>query len=794
MSTPGGTPLDPNKIDIGLEIVGKDSIKQIEGLIAGLAGVQQELGKLGSLIPENQVAGSSALSSRMGQSGIVEGGRSPNASVAANVIPSAQDAHGQGGSNAEELRVLGEAGILRRLKDFKNLPPEERGPVRDWGTNFLDRQIAAYQAREGAQTSRRGGQDVSNISLRGGPDYMNMDAPGSIPGNPTSGQSTGASVPREIAANDPAWLQAMKSNPRRYERGQEPFSIPQFGEWTIQDKLNMASDFFQRRGEQQYARKRQSIAQDMLQSGMDQGYSEEEMRARIQSAEGQAEISQVAQEQGSGLRSGRAAMALRMAADQSASVVAVAREARRAYAYGSGLQQAGVSAGYERAGQINIPGTDIGITNPLNAIGIGLGGSGEAAREAMNQRINIQRLRLKGGIDKQQAAEIVGGLAAAGYTGEEGQNLAFDTISPLVQQGQNAGITVGMMDQAIRNGNTSAKEFLDTMNDLGPAARNARMSLDEYQQALGNFAESAQQLGGTYGQGLALGRNVSTQLGINPQQATAVMQSPLIAANAMAQFGVMPNAIGALGNGNASALGQLTERSIDQVEAMTRPFNRTVRGANGEVVMRGRDAQDAQAAQMMGVPVETYKRLRAGRQDAPGILKAGDALKAYQDATQIIDSQGHQKESRWGIDILKKDKKGTMSETEQNAAEHARDLQWRNVDKALRESAGTLKGKERDQFLKKVGDLEDEKDPSKRAEKAQKLLGERAKPLLADDQRNVTEVRFTGAAAKYFEQVEKKLPDEFKKANQGGTPRNASAAGATGDSDYLDLLRSQYGG
>jgi hypothetical protein len=72
----------------------------------------------------------------------------------------------------------------------------------------------------------------------------------------------------------------------------------------------------------------------------------------------------------------------------------------------------------------------------------------------------------EGGINGEQAREIVGGLSAAGYTGEEGQNLAFNAIAPLVQQGQNAGITVGMMDQAIRNGNMSAKEFVDTMNDL----------------------------------------------------------------------------------------------------------------------------------------------------------------------------------------------------------------------------------------------------------------------------------------------------------------------------------------
>src|SRR3954468_18481328 len=120
MSTPGGPPFDPNKIDIGLELVGKDQMQQLEGLIAGLAGLQQEFSKLGSLVPENQVAGASALASRMGASRIVEG-VSPNATVAARLTPAAQDAHGLGGSNAaeqERLRVLGESSLRQRLKEF----------------------------------------------------------------------------------------------------------------------------------------------------------------------------------------------------------------------------------------------------------------------------------------------------------------------------------------------------------------------------------------------------------------------------------------------------------------------------------------------------------------------------------------------------------------------------------------------------------------------------------------------------------------------------------------------------
>jgi hypothetical protein len=86
-------------------------------------------------------------------------GRSPNATVAARVVPSAQDAHGQGGSNRaeeERLRILGEAGIFVDASRISaNLPREEQGSAafrEKTQRSFLIVRLLHIEAREGAQT------------------------------------------------------------------------------------------------------------------------------------------------------------------------------------------------------------------------------------------------------------------------------------------------------------------------------------------------------------------------------------------------------------------------------------------------------------------------------------------------------------------------------------------------------------------------------------------------------------------------------------------------------------------
>jgi hypothetical protein len=441
--------------------------------------------------------------------------------------------------------------------------------------------------------------------------------------------------------------------------------------------------------------------------------------------------------------------------------------------------------------------------------------SGSAMREAINQRVNVQRLRMRGGINGQQAQEIIGSLAGLGWTGEEGQNLAFDAVAPLVQQGQNPGIVSALLDQSIRNGNTSLEDFRETMDNLGPAARAARMSLDEYQESLGAFAEAAQEQGAFYGQGLRLGRNLSSGFGVTPQQATAVMQSPLTQGMAMMNYGVLPNEMAMIG---PSAIGNATGQSVDMALRAAGAFNRDI-VRDGKVVMKGEDRMSNQAAAFMGVSRETFERLRAGRDTAPRIFEAQEALEAFERGSGFLREDGggariatgkikpgdivptrkgapnaKKYGDIWGVKATVEGygEKITGSTAATGAAGEV-GAQWDTVEKQLR-SFAPKSGKGRKDFLKQIDDLEDE-DPATRAKGARKMLADQARKITdPESEKSKISVRFTGAAAKYFEQVERDHGKPKKDADAGGKPINETAAGRTTDVEALELLRATMGG
>jgi hypothetical protein len=803
-------PLDPDRIDISLDLMGEGSLRAIEALTTQLSTVSAHLNSLGSQIPELQAQGARTVVGAFNQGlGVHEGPSPYRSQTQASPV---QDAAGQGGSYAGELHELSNMSFRQRLSHYR-----QQGGT-GGAAGLIDREIDVYGAREREQATRRAGMslrtDFSEPSTTHAGTQYDRDmivtpggAPSGAPSNQQGAPSEGASLPR------PAWMQALQANPAQWERAQEGFVLPQFGELTIQDKLRMGSDFFTRSATRAYERSyaaNQRVNQPYnaaLAEATSLGFSQEEFDQHIAPGEG---LEYTPFTGGAGVNRGRAANLLRMGADQAAQVVTIARDARRLMAYGGGINQQGVAAGFERGGTINIPGTDFGILNPLDMLQ-----SNSAFREAINQRVNVQRLRMRGGINGEQAQEIIGSLASLGWTGEEGQNLAFDTVSPLVQQGQNPGIVSGLLDQSIRNGNTSLEDFRSTMDDLGPSARAARMSLDEYQESLGAFAEAAQEQGAFFGQGLRLGRNLSSGFGITPQQSTAVMQSPLTQGLAMMNYGVLPNELGAL---NQGAIGNATNQSVDMALRAAGAFNRDV-VRDGKVVLRGRDRQSIQAAQFMGVSRETFERLRRGRDITPHIFEAQEALEAYGQGSSAIRKDhgavkittGDIKPGDWvpvrrgsgsnvhdfgnGIfgakaTVAGHGEKINVSADAAGAAGEV-NQQWDTVEKQLRAMAP--KGAGRKGYLKDVDALDD-LDPAERAKKARKMLNEEARKIVDPEENKQTiSVRFTGSAAKYFEQVERDNGKPKKDSNAGGKPVRETASGHNTETDYIELLRAQGG-
>jgi hypothetical protein len=803
-------PLDPDRIDISLELVGEGHLRAVEALTAQLSSTAALLNNVGSLIPEQQLRGAQTVAGSFNQGLGVHEGPSPYRSTPPTA--GAQDAAGLGASHTGNLHELTNLSFRQRLGRYR----QEPGGVGGMG-RLIDREINVYGGREAEQARNRAGMTVRSdfaepSALHAGTQFDRdiMYTPGGgmsgAPSNTHGGASQGASMPR------PAWMQALQANPAQWERAQEGFVLPQFGELTIQDKLRMGSDFFTRSATRAHERawiENQRANQPYnaaMAEAMSLGFSQSEFAQHIAPGEGLA----YTPFQGAGLQRGRAANLLRMGADQSAQIVTAMNEIRRMTSWGSGMQAQGIAAGFERGGTINIPGTEIGIQNPLDMLQ-----SGSAMREAINQRVNVQRLRLRGGITGGQASEIIGSLAGLGWTGEEGQNLAFDTVAPLVQQGQNPGIVSAALDQAIRNGNTSLEDFRTTMDDLGPSARAARMSLDEYQQGLMEFAEVAQEMGAFAGQGQRLGRNLSEGFGITPQQSASVIQSPLTQGLAMMNYGVLPNELGALG---AGAIGNATGQSIDMAMRAAGAFNQDI-VRDGKVVMTGEERQSIQAAQFMGVSRETFERLRRGRDITPRIFEAQEALEDYSAGTKNL------KKADGGASIVTgaiKPGEWVPTRKGQPGAEHfggniygkratvagygekidiaagAGALsgqindRWETVESQLRAMA-PKSGKERKNFLKSVDALDD-LDPAEKASKARKMLNKAAQDIVdPEENKSTVKVRFTGAAAKYFEQIERDNGKPKKDSDRGGKPVRETAASHATETDYIELLRAQSG-
>lgn len=778
------------------------TLRAMEQLTQSMAGMQEYMASVLSGTPEGRAAGvrRAAAATRPGQI--------PTSSHAFASLPpnmgemgyvGTRSAAGEGASMPVMPKepVYSQSGLFGRIHEYR------AAGVR--GLGMLDREIQRYGARETQQARRRAGyapgalRNYEESSL--GAEEEMFDSSGYGQGPPAGsggGPSSGASLPG-IPGRDPrgvpAPLRALASDPNRFERAQEGFRMPQFGELTVQDKLRMAADYMTRSSLAAYERQ--------YQQGEAQGLTGEQLNAYTQ---------------GTAINRGRSGVLLNMAADNATQASVVAGNVRQAFRWGQGMQAQGIESGYAPGGVTNIPGTNIGFRNPLDFFN-----RGSAFRESINQRMNAQRLRAQGGITGGQASEIVGSLAGLGWTGEQGQNMAFDAVAPLVQQGLNPGVTSQMFDQAIRNGNTSLADLRQTLDDLAPSARAAHMTLTEYQQGLDEFANKQQEMGATYGEGVRTGRNLSTAYGMAPQQIQAFTSSPLVQAIGATKFGALPQEFGALGTaGQAGAI----QGGVDQALNAFQGFRNTpVKDASGRIIISGPRRQINMAAQALGVSYEQLQRYQQGRRVAPHILQGNQALDNYAKNANLAHAadgaradqsakfvDGPSKPGDWvpanpstpgavnrgGHWMIKATIGGDAGRYELTGARGALDRQvggdWRAVQDQMVLTARmeTNKG-ERGKLFEQINKIKAEDDPKKRAAAARGFLSDAAKKVVEDRTDNKVQVGFTGAAAKYFKQVEDKLPKEFRDADAGGRPRSDSAV-ADSSTNYMDLLKATFGG
>jgi hypothetical protein len=763
------TPLDPERIDISLDLVGEGSLAAVQQLTHQLSIVSDYMANIQARTPEGAAAGARIIGNSLGANrGIVTpSGAHPYGSNAAKSPVIANNA-GAAASRADHDLVegIGSQPFRRRFRNSLRSGGGLRGAI--------NQELDIYGATERLQAQRRGSrnQGPTDSASYGQADPYDRIFSGygdvtEQSGGPVSGMpSSGASLP-EGATNptEPLWMRTLKADPVAWEHTQDGLRLPPGGlSLNLQDKMRIASDFLARSSARSVNAAQQTPAaqayQTALSAAMANGYSKEYYDANIAPLEGvtPTDISGVATTRGT------AAALLRYGADRAAPLIQLSQDIRQrataAYNFAGATQQMGVQAGFERAGQINIPGTNIGITNPIDFLH-----SGSAAREGLNQRINTMRLRLMGGINGTQASEIVQGLVGSGWSGEQGQNAAFDAIAPLVQQGQNPNLAVGSFDYAMRQGNASMRDFVDTMSDLGTSARAANMSLDEYQQGLMEFAQQARSLGATGVQGMQLGRNLTDALGVAPQVASQMLQSPMVQAFAMRQ-GVLPTEIGMMGSsGVTSALYGGMEMAMQASRSfLNQP---TVRDAAGNVIT-GEQRQMNNAAQIMGMSHEEFQRLWRNRQGAQHGAIAGEMLNRYSRNIRTIDQQVRHGSSSSDPRALASIVSGAHGSAVAMAERAAQDQgargeiadeldaridrsQWTPIDRELRRMAPARGTQGYDKYMSQIHNIEG-KTGQDRVKAAREFIAEHGKVTMPSDQ-PVVYLKAKGALAKLVEQV-----------------------------------------
>lgn len=756
-------PLEPERIDISLDLVGEGSLAAVQQLTQQLSIVSDYMANITARSPEGAAAGARAIGNSLGANrGIVFPSGSHNYVSHGGDSPATIDGAGKAASHADQVLVetAGSHSLPRRLRDAMRT-----GGFR----GAMQQELEIYGATERLQAQRRGGRNFGPTDSEAYGQADPYDRIFSGYGDVTEqsgGPSRGASLPgAAVNPNDPLWLRTLKADPVAWEHTQDGLRLPPGGlSLNLQDKMRIASDFLARSATRSLAEARNSPETFAYNAALSQaqalGFSREEFDQHI------APQSGITVPDYTGIATTRGTMSalLRMGADRAAPLIQLSQDLRQrataAYNWAGVTQQMGVSAGFERAGQINIPGTNIGITNPLDFFR-----SGSAAREGLNQRINTIRLRLMGGINGAQANEIVQGLVGAGWGGEQGQNIAFDAIAPLVQQGQNPNLAVGSFDYAMRQGNASMRDFVDTMSHLGDSAKAANMSLDEYQQGLMEFAQTARSLGATGVQGLQLGRNLTDALGVAPQVAAQALQSPMVQAFAMRQ-GVLPTEIGMMGSsGVTSALYGGMEMAMQASRGfLNQP---TVRDAAGNVIT-GQQRQMNNAAQIMGMSHEEFQRLWRNRQGAQHGAIAGEMLNRYARTVSRIDHDFGKDSGGGASHPIVGAGRGAATQAAQYAYTHSKEsagraevadmlnqrlerTQWAPIAHELRAMAPQRGTQGYDKYMSQIHDIES-KTGTDRVKAAREFIAEHGKIQMPSDQ-PVVYLKAKGALAKLVEQV-----------------------------------------
>lgn len=721
-------------LDVELRIVGQESLGPLAQLTERLEKITRYQSSVGAMSSEARVAGARGMT-RAGNNFPIQSGTAGTHSE-----PPPRDRI----LNREGADYGGLSGYVRRITDRAADREEE-------------------QTREHAQTR---GIVPRTTSIH----------------RPQDSELYGSGSPGSVPPPDPQiGIRKLKSDLGAFQKGEEPFIYPQFGSLTWQDRAMLLSEGTQKLAQWQIERKKKTIGAD-----------QQKWRDQLASATTEAEMPQGPMPTWENYEPSSVGVTglLRTGAAGLGIAQGVHADVKKFMARVTGSQDAGIQAGYNKASSINIG--PFGITNPLDLLG-----HGSAGKESMRQWWTTERLRMKGGIDGAQAAEIQNSLAALGWTGNQGQGIALDTIAPLVQQGLNPTMTSTMFDKSFRHGNSTVQEFNKTMDKLGESARASKMSLDEFQKGLDAAGDAAKQQGGFYRQGMDAARQFSDSTGLGPQALSQSWGSPLVQGMSMAKYGIMPNAMGSMtGNMGTNSIFS----SLDIAKQATSMFatRNTIDPQTGQRIS-GKEAQYAQMAPLMGMSVGEIRRLD---QQAP-LIKASSRATGRLDTYTRMLGKNRAEENAKVKELMDKDPSMTKADARRVFEGTIRsgdiaNIGWDSVERSMYQTAGLSHGGLSQKERKEVSRIS-HLSGDDRVKAANSFLRDQSKFPTPSDPNTIT-VKFTGAAEKLL-MVDKNTTATKAKidAASGGRPSNSyttSPQGATTNAQaqaIIDSMRATRG-
>lgn len=281
-----------------------------------------------------------------------------------------------------------------------------------------------------------------------------------------------------------------------------------------------------------------------------------------------------------------------------------------AYLLGSNWASAGVDLGY-------------GQHEGLASYGSQAGNVMSAASQGAALDLERRSLQLPGGsgsggsLTEAQSQQAVSTLAGLGFSDQGGigslssgdnSRLAKQVVGPLMQQGVSAQ---GAADwtEALRNANDSIPSLTTALAGMGQAAQAAKVTTDQYNTSLLEFAQSQVANGGTTGQAAQTGMDFTAATGMLPSVLSTLQNNPVYQGLMMGMNGVLPSDIGNLTPG----------AQLQGVQSLLNLYGKGLGGLNTNkyenvggvkvVSSYGNSAEAAQIAQMTGMTQSQVTRL-----------------------------------------------------------------------------------------------------------------------------------------------------------------------------------------